>query len=157
VLLAVAVTFWTAAQTQARSPKRVNSADGKRVTRITKTNPKLAKALTKGCGCSVAQPDDLEGWGSCFKNCLRDVGISPYALIMCGAACGAAASGAGAVVCAICVGVSVTVVEWCALGCAAFPDGGKDHGTLMGKNLNRRTPKRGLLQQLKLKPAPLRA
>jgi hypothetical protein len=156
-LLAAAVAVSTATQTQARSASRVNSADRNRVLRITKTNPKIAKALTKRCGCAVAAPDDLGGWGSCFKNCLRDVGVSPYALIMCGAACAAAASGVGSIVCAICVGVSVTVIEVCALGCAAYPDGGKGFGTLMGKNLNHQPLKRGSPRLVKLNPAAVRA
>ena len=155
-LLAAAIAFSTAINTEAKSARRVNSADRKRAVRIIKTNPKIAKALTKACGCAVAAPDDLEGFASCFRNCMRDVGISPYALIMCGAACAAAATGAGAIICSICVGVSVTVIEVCALGCAAYPDGGKGYGMFMGKNLNRRAPKRGSPQLVKLNPAAVR-
>ena len=151
LMMACAITFplLSAVRTSA---KTLNSADSMKIVRVringtaknrllnalkraAKSNPKLAKALTNGCGCAAA-PDDVAGFGSCFSNCIRDVGISPYALIMCGGACAAAATGAGAIICGLCLGVSATVVEWCALGCLAYPDGtGKRPGMIMGKNL----------------------
>lgn len=98
------------------------------------------KSLTGGCGCAVGTPGQevAAGWGSCFKGCLQDAGASPMAIIMCGVACGVG----GVVPCAVCVGVTVTVVEWCALGCATYPKG---FGLLM-KNLKHRHLDRPALQ-----------
>lgn len=79
-------------------------------------NPKFAKSLSKSCGCAVAAPDDADGFRSCMAGCLKDVGVSPYAIIICGATCVT-----GSPLCAICLGVGLTVVEVCALGCAAYP------------------------------------
>lgn len=87
-----------------------------------------SKGPIKGCGCP-ALPNGAGSFGSCLRGCLAEVGISPYALIMCGAACAVAWTGGGAIVCAICVGVSVTVIEVCALGCAQ--EGGKEFGGLL--------------------------
>lgn len=97
---------------------------------------KSLKAISKKCGCPLPNDGDAAGsWGRCFKGCLADVGVGYYGLVICGASCAAAWTGAGAIVCAVCLGVSVTVVEWCALGCLAYPDGMKGPGILMGKNL----------------------
>ena len=159
ILCCIAFSLTAAVRTPARSanpskyPKaiarNINAAVKSRLLhvleRAARTDPKLAKAISKGCGCAAMTPDDLGGsWGSCFKRCMGDVGVGYYALIMCGAACAAAATGAGAIVCALCVGVSVTVVEWCALGCAAYPDGlggsgGK--GMILTKNIKHRPPR----------------
>lgn len=108
-------------------------------------DPKSVKVISRSCGCSLAAPDDLDGsWGRCFKGCLADVGVSPVQVILCGAACAAAVTGAGAIVCAICVGVDITVIEVCALGCLAYPDGyGKPGG-------------RGIILTKNLKPKPSR-
>ena len=120
--------------------------------RYARLNPEALKAA-KRCGC---QPDFQGGitvsYGACLKACLADVGISPYSMIMCGAACGI-----GAVpICAICLGVSIAVVELCALGCAAYPNGmgggGKGiiltHHAMPGRGIS--TPLRA---KLKLRPA----
>jgi hypothetical protein len=64
-----------------------------------------------------------------MKSCMADAGVSPYSIIMCSASCAAAETGIGAIVCAICVGASITVVEVCAMGCAM--NGGKGFGELM--------------------------
>ena len=95
--------------------------------RPVRLNPKLLKR----CGCSATAPDELGGFGSCLKGCLADAGASPLSIIMCSATCVF-----GAVpLCAICVGLSVTVVEVCALGCLAYPDGMKGPGILMHNHL----------------------
>lgn len=119
--------------------------------RAAKSNPKLAKALARGCGCAAAAPDELSGFGSCFSSCMRDVGISPYALIMCGGACAAAATGAGAIICGLCVGVSATVVEWCALGCLAYPEGSGKRPGIIANKLKQNTSPHGPGQTPNLK------
>lgn len=96
-----------------------------------KLNPKAVKVITKGCGCAAAMPQGWAGSGfwSCMKGCLADAGISSYSILMCGAACAGAETGIGAIVCAICVGASITVAEVCALGCATHD--GKGFGEVM--------------------------
>jgi len=86
------------------------------LTRATKTRSNLAKTICERCACAPT-PEDLEGFGRCLKGCLADVGVSPVMVTLCGATCAF-----GAVpLCAICVGVSVAVLEACVLGCAAYP------------------------------------
>ena len=75
----------------------------------------LKNAVTKAAaakGCTMLE----EAWGTCVKNCLADVGVSAYSLIICGATCLTPAT----LVCAICLGVSVAVIEACAVGCAVY-------------------------------------
>ena len=90
-------------------------------------NPKAVKVLSKGRSSPAGAP--LPGFGDCLKNCMQDVGVSPYALIMCAVACALSETGVGAIACAICVGVSVTVIQVCILGCAQ--NGGKGVGGIM--------------------------
>ena len=81
-------------------------------------DPKSIKLVTRGCGCTLtAQDTELAGFGSCMKGCLADAGASYFALIMCGGSCFLGIVPA----CALCTGLSVTVIEVCALGCAAYP------------------------------------
>lgn len=82
-----------------------------------KSNPNLSKALANGCTCAAAAPEQLNGFVSCMKGCLADAGIGTYALILCAGSCYFGVVPA----CALCLGVSVAVVEVCALGCAAYP------------------------------------
>lgn len=71
-------------------------------------------AAAKGCTMIVEEG----GWWSCMKGCLADVGVSPYSLLICGATCVA-----GAIpICALCVGVSVAVMEACGVGCVLYND-----------------------------------
>jgi hypothetical protein len=86
------------------------------VLRNLKLNPRDVKALPKACGCPAA-PQELAGFGSCMKGCLADAGVSYYSIIMCGAGCFTG----NIIICAICTGVGVAVVEVCTLGCAAYP------------------------------------
>ena len=81
-------------------------------------DPKSIKVLSKGCGCTAVAPVEMTSFFDCMKGCLQDLGVSPVELIGCGAACAAAETGIGAIVCAICVGVNVTAIEFCAVGCA---------------------------------------
>jgi hypothetical protein len=118
-------------------------------------NPKAVRVLAKGYGCSAGVPQDFAGgfWG-CLKGCMADVGVSAYSMIMCGVACAAAETGIGAVVCAVCVGVSVTVIEVCALGCGT-------HGRIamvesQVRNIKPRRTNSGSLQA-KLRRQPARA
>lgn len=86
-------------------------------------NPKAVKVLPKGCGCPAGAPSpSAPGFASCLNNCVRDVGVSANSLIMCGAACALAETPPGIILCAICVGVSITTIEVCALGCATHLD-----------------------------------
>lgn len=80
---------------------------------------KSGKVLPKGCGCSAVTPEDLDSWG-CFSGCLSNYGVSVVEIILCGASCAAAGTGIGAIVCAICVGLNVTFVEFCALRCNMY-------------------------------------
>ena len=104
----------------------------------------LTKRLLEKCGYPLTIEDSAGvGWWRCFRGCLADAGVATYGLIMCGTACAAAWTGAGALVCAMCTGISVTVIEVCALGCAAYPDGYKGPGhysLILTKNLKRRPP-----------------
>jgi hypothetical protein len=102
------------------------------VLRNVRLNPKLVKVLSKGCGCAVIAQDDANGFGSCMGGCLVDAGASYYAVIMCGGSCAF-----GIVpLCALCVGLTVTAVEVCALGCAAYP-GPYRHPKLLGRGIKR--------------------
>lgn len=60
--------------------------------------------------------DEWDGWGGCFKTCLQSFGVSPVQVVLCAAACGVTAG----VMCAICIGVDVSIIELCALGCAVY-------------------------------------
>ncbi len=79
----------------------------------------LKNAVTKAAaakGCTMLVEEG--GWWSCMKGCLADVGVSPYSLLICGATCVV-----GAVpICALCVGVSVAVMEACGVGCVLYND-----------------------------------
>lgn len=78
-----------------------------------------AKALHAHSVCAVDDEYSRSGFGSCVKYCLADAGVSPVSLVICGGSC---ATG-NVVICALCVGISVTVVQWCAIGCAVYGRG----------------------------------
>jgi hypothetical protein len=100
-------------------------------------NAVSSKVPTKGCGCLAMSDASGSGFGTCLKNCMADAGVSAYSLAMCGGACALAWTGGGALICALCVGISVTVVEVCALGCATY--GGKEIGSLLeARNIKHR-------------------
>lgn len=108
----------------------------------------------KGCGCTAVAPDEIgQGFWTCLKGCMADAGVSFYSLIMCGASCAAAETGIGAIVCAICTGASITVVEVCAMGCASR--GGKHYGELMEARApkQRRSSSTALQAKLRLQPS----
>lgn len=141
-------------------PSRMNAKDAAefkaRLLYVMANNPKAARAISK-CGVPIgASTNFAPGFWSCLSGCMRDVGVSAVSLIMCGASCAAAGTGIGAIVCAVCVGVSVTVIEVCALGCAM---GFADHPALeesQVKNLKRlpRTPEKW---QTRLRLQPTRS
>lgn len=92
-----------------------------RVFRLLNRDTKLkakSGACLKYCACPASpSPNEVAGWGGCFKGCLADVGVSSYSLILCAGSCYI-----GVIpICALCVGVSVAVAEVCSLGCAAYP------------------------------------
>lgn len=144
VLVAVIFVASTATELQAKranpsAPKRIqmnnilSSGGGAKASQITNTTAKnrsfilkhslktksdLTKLLCERCACATAA-EDLVGFPRCLKGCLADAGVSSVTLILCAGSCAF-----GAVpLCALCVGVSVAVLEACALGCAAYPDG----------------------------------
>jgi hypothetical protein len=88
---------------------------------------KPSAAPTKACACtctsSTAPTRPTAGWWSCVRGCLRDAGVSLVQVILCGAAC---ATG-NIPICAICIGVDVTVLMACAIGCDVYAEGG-NHG-----------------------------
>ncbi len=122
-----------------------------RLLHLIKHNPKAVKLLSREALCAALGPEERAGFGSCFMGCVRDVGISPVQLIACGVSCAAAGTGVGAVVCAVCLGVSVTVINTCALGCGLY--GRED--ILFEENIARnqrksRAPSRTLQAKLRL-------
>jgi hypothetical protein len=147
--LSIAVTVFLAGSAQAsastNSQLRLSEAQTRQILRATGLSYqafqrlirsgaitiKTIKGVTKGCGCAVT-PDDSGGFGVCFKGCLQDAGVTPIDVVLCGASCALAETGAGLIICAICVGLNVTAVEFCALGCAAGNGGGDEFIT---KNL----------------------
>jgi hypothetical protein len=98
------------------------SADGKELTTISpEVRKKITEAITRKLNsseCSATLMQD--GVGSCMNDCLRSAGVSPIQIIMCGASCAAAGTGVGALICAVCVGLDVTVAAFCGVGCAAY-------------------------------------
>jgi hypothetical protein len=120
--------------------------------------PKSVRELPKGCGCSAVAPDAAgSGFWTCLKHCMADAGVSAVSMIGCGASCAAAETGVGAIVCAVCVGVSVTVIEVCAIGCVM--NGGKGFGALMeARAIRHRQATSGSLQaKLRLQPTRVRS
>ena len=87
--------------------------------KVSKLKLKLSPNLKTICGACNCAATDEAGFPRCLKGCLADVGVSPVTLILCGGTCAV-----GAVpLCALCMGVSVAVLEACTLGCAAYPNG----------------------------------
>jgi hypothetical protein len=88
------------------------------ISRKGKAISKRAVRLPAACSCAVA-PDELDGFGSCFGNCLRGWGVSYGSLITCGGICALAATGnpVGIGVCAACVGTAEWIVAGCAMNC----------------------------------------
>ena len=78
--------------------------------RIIGSKGKKAKSEVRVSLCTCA-PQELESIGSCFKNCLTDMGVNPMSAAACAATCSVNLVG-----CTICVGVG----EWVVLGCAQY-------------------------------------
>jgi hypothetical protein len=152
VAFSVSTSHTTLANSKTNVPTRLaitvlNTKQGKttllRIIRSkARTNPKFAKALSTACGCAVI-PEEEEGFGSCFGNCLRSNGVSLISLASCGGVCSVNLVG-----CAVCVGVSEWVVLGCAQYCVWFGGGGGRIGNLEGRQL--RPPRIRGLQQAKL-------
>lgn len=165
-------------QTQAKAPGRIpgkptiavvyigdhpgmninNAADLKArllrvIARNAKLNPKLAKEISKSCGCAAVTPQELSGFGGCMKSCLSDLGASYFSIIMCGVACAAAGTGVGALACAVCVGLHVTGVEACAIACAMRYSDDDDDYVAQAPRTKRGHATSGSLQA-KLRPRP---
>jgi hypothetical protein len=119
------------------------------ILRNAKLNPKSVRVLAKGCGCAVVAQEDANGFGSCMRGCLQDAGASYYGVILCGGTCGL-----GAIpICALCLGLTITAVEVCAIGCAAYPGPFHPKG-FMGRGIKPRHATSGSLQaKLRLQPA----
>lgn len=125
-----------------------------RLLHLMKHNPKALRVLSREAFCAALTPEERSGFGGCVKNCLKDFGISAWAVIGCGVSCVMAWTGAAALPCAVCLGVSVTVLNTCALGCGMY---GREE-ILIEETLtrNRRKPttsSRTLQAKLRLKPA----
>lgn len=126
--------------------------------RNARLDPKLLNAPSKDCGCAPFAPQEAAGgFMTCMKNCMADAGVSAYSILMCSASCAASETGIGAIVCAICVGASITVVEVCAMGCASH--GGKGFGELMdARAVKQRHATSGSWQaKLRLQPTRLKS
>src|ERR1051325_3786485 len=89
---------------------------------------RLANQVSRGCGCSLAQPQD--SFGSCWRTCLNSWGISTTTIVACAGVCVGAGTGnpVAIAVCAGCVGTG----EWVLAGCAAYCvwGGSGGHGVL---------------------------
>lgn len=122
-----------------------------RLQQLTKNNPKMRRLLSKNVACVAFTLDERSGGWSCVKRCVGEVGVSPLQLIGCGVSCAAAGTGIGALACAVCVGVSVTVIQTCAIGCAIW---GRDEISIeedaAWNTLQQRAPVRSLQAKLKL-------
>ena len=99
------------------------SPDGKELT--SNLSPELRKkitaAITKSLAegrCTVNLMED--GFGSCFGNCLKGAGVSPMQIVLCGTSCALWETGVGLIVCAVCVGLDVTAITFCATGCSFY-------------------------------------
>ena len=104
-----------AASLLAASAKELVEPGARGLTAAKAATPSGAAAKVPGCRCALRE-EAAGKWGDCFGGCLSSWGVSPAMLIMCGVSCGV-----GAVpVCAACVGVSVTIAELCAIGCAIY-------------------------------------
>jgi hypothetical protein len=106
---------------------------------------RLAKLASKGCGCGV--PDELDGFGSCFSNCLSSWHINQSTILGCGGVCVAAGNGnlVGVALCAGCLGIGEWIVAGCAMSCA-WHSGGGGRGDVLGKNLKHRASPSGSAQ-----------
>jgi hypothetical protein len=91
------------------------ASEVKEKTPSTVATPSGAATKIRGCHCALRE-ESGGGWANCFSGCLSSWGVSPAMLIMCGGSCGL-----GAVpVCALCVGVSVSIATLCAIGCDIY-------------------------------------
>ncbi len=97
---------------------------------------KIASSARKGCGCAVA-PDGLDGFGSCFNQCLTDWHVNQTTILACEGTCAAAGTGNPVAIafCAACLGVGEWIVAGCAMKCVYAGIGGKEIGGFMSKNL----------------------
>lgn len=71
---------------------------------------RVIKAALKRCSCACPTPA-LASWGSCFRSCLENNGVSTASAAACAAACAANPVG-----CAICAGIH----QWIVMGCAQY-------------------------------------
>ncbi len=107
--------------------------------KIARLNPRMAKLSrrararlaslgSRGCGCSLAQPQD--SFGSCWRTCLNSWGISTTSIIACSGSCIGAGTGnpVAIAICAGCLGTG----EWILAGCAGYCvwGGSGGHGVL---------------------------
>lgn len=96
------------------------SPDGKELTNL---SPEVRKKLNAAVAKSLCNGDYgmlQDGFGSCFGNCLKSFGVSPIQLVLCGTSCALWETGVGLIICAVCVGLDVTAVTFCAVGCGAY-------------------------------------
>ena len=113
---------------------------------------RLIKIGSKGCGCGLV-PDDEDGFGSCFNNCLSGWHINQTTIIGCGGVCISGGSGnlVGVALCAGCLGVGEWIVAGCAMNCVWRGGGGGNIGDVLAKNLKHRASPSGSAQVKNLK------
>ena len=75
------------------------------------------------CACSCPSATSRTAatpgpWWDCVRGCLRSWGVSPVQIILCGGVCST-----GVIpLCALCVGVDVTLFMLCSIGCDIYAD-----------------------------------
>lgn len=107
---------------------------GTSTTRSTKKNVltiEKSKTAAAGCACSCSSKSGRAAgapgrWWDCVKGCLRSWGVSVVQLAMCAAACGTG----NIPICVICLGVDVSLMIFCSLGCEVYAGSidGSDEG-----------------------------
>ena len=78
-------------------------------------------SAVSGCVCSSAPAAGRAGtrrgpWWDCTRGCLRSWGVSVVQLTICGVSC---ASG-NIPICAVCLGVDVSLLMLCSIGCSVY-------------------------------------
>ena len=86
-----------------------------------KSSGKPPSSAVSGCLCSSAPATGRAGtrrgpWWDCTRGCLRSWGVSIVQLTICGVSC---ASG-NIPICAVCLGVDVSVLMLCSIGCSVY-------------------------------------
>jgi len=127
-----------------KSSKPLDSAADKTTLSTNEKKGPSLKSLTKAgksCSCSCAPPTGRTAaaagpWWDCMKGCLRSWGVSVIQLVMCAGAC----AGGMVPVCALCLGLDVTIVMLCAIGCDVYAGGTENPENPRAPILTRKMP-----------------